>query len=113
MNYKIVLATSAALLFGSSLVFAAGGKVTILSPANGATVKASENVKLTYEADVGPEGDHLHLNVDGKRVDVIHQLKGSTDLWLYEGKHHVCMAVNTKAHVPTGTEACIDVIAVK
>lgn len=53
---------------------------------------------------------YLHLNVDGKRVEVIHQLKGEAVVDpLPSGKHHICLAVNTKAHVPTGTEGCVDV----
>jgi hypothetical protein len=28
---------------------------------------------------------------------------------LMPGKHHICLTVNTKGHVPTGAEACIDV----
>ena len=99
-----------ALLIGSGAALAAEGKVVISSPQNGATVSQNDNVELTYEATPGPNGDHLHLNVDGKRVDVIHQLKGKTQVgMLPPGKHHVCLAVNTSAHVPTGVEGCIDI----
>ncbi len=111
MDNRILLGIFALLVFGSSMVFAAAGKVTITSPADGATVSANDKVVLDYAADPGPEGDHLHLNVDGKRVDVIHQLKGQADVWLYPGKHNVCLAVNTKAHVPTGVEQCITLTA--
>ncbi len=112
MENKTLMAISTSLLFGSSVALAAaGGHVTIFSPADNATVNANEKTVLKYEADPGPEGDHLHLNVDGKRVDVIHQLKGSADVWLYPGKHQVCLAVNTKGHTPTGTESCINVTA--
>jgi hypothetical protein len=30
---------------------------------------------------------------------------------LSPGKHHICLAVNTKGHVPTGVEECINVIS--
>ena len=94
----------------SSVVFSEDGKVNISSPANGATFNKTDNVELMYDALPGPDGDHLHLNVDGKRVDVIHSLKGKTSVgMLNPGKHHICLAVNTKSHVPTGVEACIDV----
>ncbi len=110
MNNKIVYAGFAALLLGSSIAFSATGSVTIMSPADGSSASSKETIKLNYEADVGTEGDHLHLNVDGKRVDVIHQLKGTADVGpLAPGKHQVCLAVNTKSHVPTGVEKCISV----
>ena len=92
------------------MVFAAGGKVTITSPADGAMAGSGDKIKLSYEVVPGPEGDHLHLNVDGKRVDVLRQLKGNTEIDpLAPGKHQICLAVNTKAHVPTGVEGCVNV----
>jgi hypothetical protein len=98
-------------LLGSCLAYAAGGKVTISSPMEGAMVSAKDKIVLEYEAEPGPEGDHLHLNVDGKRVDVIRQLKGTTETGpLTPGNHHLCLAINTKAHVPTGTEGCVNVM---
>jgi len=109
MNTRIFVLAIFALLLGSSGAFAAEGKVTIISvmPAN---IYAKDKITLNYEAVPGPEGDHLHLNVDGKRVDVIHQLKGTAMVDpLPTGKHHICLAVNTKAHVPTGVEGCVDV----
>ncbi len=108
MNRKTVMIASA-LLFASVQAFAADGKVTITSPAAGATV--GEKMKLTYEAQPGPEGDHLHLYVDGKRVDVIHQLKGTTEVSLSPGSHHVCLEVDTKGHMPASQQTCIDVSA--
>ncbi len=106
MAYGAVLA----LYLSSSIAFSAAGKVTISSPAEGATVESTQAFKLSYEADPGPNGDHLHLNVDGKRVDVIHQLKGTTEVGpLAPGMHTVCLAVNTRSHVPTGVEKCINV----
>lgn len=99
-----------ALLLGSGGAFAADGKVTISSPPNGATFTQHDNIDLNYEATPGIDGDHLHLNVDGKRVDVIHPMKGTAHVgMLNPGKHHICLAINTRGHVPTGVEACIDV----
>jgi hypothetical protein len=92
------------------LAFADTGKVTIISPADGAMVDSNYKIEMKYEAIPGPEGDHLHLNLDGKRVDVIHQLKGPAMVdALPPGKHRICLAVNTKGHVPTGVEGCINV----
>jgi hypothetical protein len=110
MNTKIMNATIFAILLGSSMAYAASGKVTISSPADGAMVGSKDTIKLSYEAVPGPDGDHLHLNVDGKRVDVIHQLKGTAEVGpLAPGKHQICLAVNTKGHVPTGVEGCVNV----
>lgn len=113
MNKKILRPALFACLFVSGMVFASSGKITINSPADGATVSSSEKIKLSYEADPGPEGDHLHLNVDGKRMDVLRQLKGgSAEIdALAPGKHQICLLVNTRAHVPVGIEKCISVTA--
>ncbi|MBI3902044.1 MAG: hypothetical protein HY306_03745 [Nitrosomonadales bacterium] len=110
MNNKIFVAAVAVFIFGSPLAFAEAGKVTISSPADGATVDSYYKTEVKYEAVPGPDGDHLHLNVDGKRVDVIHKLKGTVTVdALPPGKHQICLAVNTKGHVPTGVESCINV----
>jgi len=101
-----------AALLAAGVALAAEGKVTISSPADGATVSSTTATQLSYEAIPGPDGDHLHLNIDGKRVDVIRQLKGTTEFGpLPPGKHQVCLAVNTSSHVPTGVEGCINVTA--
>ncbi len=110
MNNKIAVVLSAVLLLSAtSLAFAAEGKVKIVYPENGASV--GQSMKLEFEAQPGSEGDHLHLYVDGKRVDVIHQLMGSTMVSLTPGSHHVCLEVNTKAHVAVSPQTCIDVTA--
>ena len=112
MNNKILISTLSACLFGSSMALAASGSITITAPADGTTVSSSDKIKLVYEAVPGPEGDHLHLNVDGKRMDVLRQIKGSTEIdALAPGKHQICLLFNTKAHVPVGVEKCISVTA--
>jgi hypothetical protein len=110
MKTKILAPIFLTLLFATSSAFAEAGKVTISSPKDGAMFSTSDDIQLVYDAIPGPNGDHLHLNVDGHRVDVIHQLKGTEDVGtLPAGKHHICLAVNTASHVPTGVEGCIDV----
>ncbi|MCK9201545.1 MAG: hypothetical protein WA056_10220 [Gallionella sp.] len=112
MNNHPLASVLLAILFGTTPALASNGKVTISSPAKGEVVKAGAKIKLSYEADTGYEGDHLHLNVDGKRMDVIRQLKGTIAIdGLAPGKHQLCLLVNTKGHVPTGPESCIDVTA--
>ena len=112
MNNHLLAPFLLTLLFGANTAVAANGKVTISAPADGATVVAGKKLDLSYEADPGYEGDHLHLNVDGMRVDVLRELKGKVEIdALAPGKHQLCIAVNTRGHVPTGTETCITVMA--
>ncbi len=110
MNNKIFKSLFFTFFFWSSTVFAASGKVAITSPADGAMIGSSDKIKLVYEVAPDPEGDHLHLYVDGKRVDVLRQLKGTTEIDpLAPGKHRICIVVNNKGHVSTGVEGCVNV----
>lgn len=112
MNNHPLASVLLAILFGPPPALAADGMIAISSPAEGAMVRAGQKIELSYEADPGDAGDHLHLNVDGKRMDVIRQLKGTVEVdGLTPGKHQLCLLVNTKGHVPTGPETCINVTA--
>lgn len=112
MDSRILTPVFLAFLLVSANTLAAESKVTISSPANGAMVSKNAKVELNYEAMPGSDGDHLHLYLDGKRIDVIRPMKGTADVGMLEpGKHHICMTVNTRGHVPTGAEACLDVTA--
>lgn len=112
MDTRIFAPVFLALMLISTNVLAAAGKVTISSPMDGAMVSRDANVELSYEAVPGSDGDHLHLYLDGKRIDIIHPMKGTADAGMLEpGRHHICLTMNTKGHVPTGAEACIDVIS--
>jgi len=53
------------------------GSVTIVSPADNATLKAMAENKISYDVTPGPQGDHTHLYVDGKEIAVLRELKGS------------------------------------
>ena len=110
MNFKLLI--TFILVIGCAQAFAADGKITINFPANGAILSAKDKLAINYDAVLGPTGDHLHLYVDGERIDVLRQLKGSTELEpMTPGIHHICLAENTKSHVATGPETCIDVTA--
>jgi hypothetical protein len=110
MHLKFLTPFVFALFCGS--VLAADGSITISSPANGATVGTKNKVPVTYAATLGANGDHLHLYVDGKRVDVLRPIQGTAELDpLAAGKHHVCLTVNTSSHAPTGVESCVDITA--
>lgn len=110
MDTRILAPLFFTFLLVSANALAAPGMVTISSPMNGAMVSKDTKVELNYEAVPGPDGDHLHLNLDGKRIDIIHQMKGTAEVGMLEpGKHHICLAINTKGHVPTGAEGCVNV----
>jgi len=110
MNTRILAPVILAFLLGSGGALAADSKVTISSPANGVTVSPHDSVELAFDAIPGSDGDHLHLYLDGKKLDVIHQMKGTAKVGMLDvGKHHICLTVNTKSHAPTGAEACVDV----
>lgn len=90
---------------------AADGNVTILSPADGATLDVMEQNKIEYEVVPGPGGDHMHLYVDGEEVAILRELKDSYTLEsLSPGKHDLCVKVVNKNHTPIGVEQCIAVM---
>jgi hypothetical protein len=111
MNRKHFLAPAAlGLLLAFPATGLAEGKVTITSPAAGATLDAMDENKLVYEVDPGPRGDHVHVYVDDKEVGILRQLKGSYTLeTLSSGKRDICVKVVNKAHVPVGVEQCVQV----
>ncbi len=89
---------------------AAEAKVTISSPKDGATLDVMEQNKLTYAVVPGPRGDHVHVYVDGKEVDILRALKGTYTLPTLEpGKHELCVKVVNRAHVPIGVQDCVHV----
>jgi len=112
MNNSAVSYILLTMLFGTPPAMAVDGKITISAPMEGAMVTAGEKFKVSYDAVLDQNGDHLHLNVDGKRMDILRQLKGTAEIdGLAPGKHQLCLLMNTKGHVPTGTESCVNVQA--
>ena len=100
---------AACALFASG-VMAAEPSVTITAPADGATLDAMEQNRITYDVAPGPKGDHTHLYVDGKEVAILRELKGSRTLGsLAPGKHAICIKVVNKAHTPIDLEKCVKV----
>ena len=86
------------------------GAVLITSPVDGATLDAMDEIRVAYEVDPGPRGDHSHLYVDNKEVAILRERKGS---YLLEtpssGKRSLCVKIVNKAHVPIGIGQCIQV----
>lgn len=110
MNIKTFPLLFLMLLFTSA--YADDGSITINSPSNASTVSLNSKIQLEYVATLGSNGDHLHLYVDGSRVDILRKVQGNTELdALPPGKHRICLTINTKSHAPTGVEKCIEVTA--
>lgn len=98
------------LLLAIPLTALGQGKVTITSPADGATLDALDENRLVYDVEPGPRGDHVHVYVDNKEVGILRKLKGSYLLEsLDSGKRKLCVKVVNKAHVPVGVERCVQV----
>jgi hypothetical protein len=86
------------------------GTVLITSPGDGATLDAMDEIRLAYEVNPGPRGDHAHLYVDNKEVAILRERKGSYLLeTLSSGNRSLCVKVVNKAHVPIGIGQCIQV----
>ncbi len=106
MNYIFVAAFAAC----ASLASAAEPSVTITSPTNGEKLDAMAQTRVAYEVVPGPNGDHVHLYVDGKEVAILRQLKGAHTLeTMSTGAHDICIKVVNKAHTPIGVEKCVKV----
>ncbi len=110
------LALFVSLISGSALLapacLAVEGSVTIVSPRDGATLNSKNQNKLVYDAIPGPNGDHLHIYLDGKLIAQTRQLKGSfllTDMNLPLGMHKVCFKMANAAHILTGPQGCVNV----
>jgi hypothetical protein len=112
MATKFLFAALPAFLLVSTAALAAEGKVTFLAPADGAVVNTKDKVTVSYEADLGTKGNHLHFYLDGHRVDVLRQTKGTTDVSITKaGKHELCLEIETSWHFSTGVRQCISVTA--
>ncbi len=86
------------------------GSVTILAPADGATLDAMAQNRIEYDVVPGPRGDHVHLYVDDKEAAILRQLKGTYTLDTLEpGEHQICVKVVNKNHTPIGLEKCVSV----
>jgi len=109
MKSLLAVFLSVFLLIGQAAV-AEEASVTILSPADGATLDLMAENRVQYAVVPGPHGDHVHFYVNGDEVAVLRQLKGSYLLGsLPEGGHALCIKVVNKNHTPIGVEQCIKV----
>jgi hypothetical protein len=91
---------------------ASQASVMISSPADGAVLTANQPVKVSYQANPGPKGDHVHLYVNGERTAVLRQLAGDYELGMLKpGKHKISVEIVTKdhQHIGVGKEISIEV----
>ena len=111
VNQKHFLATLALGFFLAVPATSFGqGKALIISPTDGATLDPLDEIRLSYEVNPGPRGDHAHLYIDGKEVAILRKRKGDYLLeTLSSGKRSLCVKVVNKAHVPIGIGQCIQV----
>jgi hypothetical protein len=84
--------------------------VTISEPKDGGQLTAGGPVTLKYKAIPGPQGDHVHVYVDGREVAILRELEGSYAVGpLTPGRHELAIKVVNRAHVPIGVESSIAV----
>ena len=116
----VLLAAAAALSLaacgGSDSSTTAGGgstKLTITSPADGATVKAPFTLKWDSSVPLGPPDsgkDHVHIYLDGNEND--YTVVGGNSFRLTKdtpGEHEVEIALQHADHTPVGPESKITV----
>ncbi|MFP5405722.1 MAG: hypothetical protein ACLGHY_05100 [Gammaproteobacteria bacterium] len=110
-NSSLVFAAALAAFGGFALpAVAAEPSITITSPTEGQKLDAMAQTRVTYEVVPGPNGDHVHLYVDGKEVAILRQLTGTHTLeTMSTGAHDICIKVVNKAHTPVGVVKCVKV----
>jgi hypothetical protein len=106
----------------SSLQSPGQAAVVIVSPREGDTVPAHQPLPTVFTARSGPEGDHVHLVLDGVLVRMLpirgaYNASGAAEIryvitdGLYPGRHTITVSVVDAAHAPIGVEASVTVIA--
>jgi hypothetical protein len=87
-----------------------GNFLTILSPADGAKLKAGQAYSLEYEVMPEAKAEHVHLYIDGDETAIGHKLKGDFPFGpLKPGDHKICINPVNKNHTRTAAQTCITV----
>lgn len=95
----------------ASIAAVEGASIKILSPADGAHLKAGVEYPITYEVKTGKGGDHFHVYVDEKSGPSTYEAKGvDTIPGLTPGEHIISIRIVGKDHVPIGPKKSIRVI---
>ncbi|MBF0634133.1 MAG: hypothetical protein HQK85_05735 [Nitrospinae bacterium] len=96
----------------ASIAAVEGANIMIVSPANGARIKAGVESKLAYEVMPGKGGDHFHVWVDDAKGPSIRETKGVYTLpRLSPGDHVISIRIVAKDHSLTGPMRSIKVTA--
>jgi len=83
----------------------------ILTPADGAILKAGESIPVKYDIKPNPGGDHSHIYIDHIEAGILRRKKATFTLSpLPSGEHSICLKVVNKAHAPIGQQTCITVV---
>lgn len=89
------------------------GKVVILKPADGAVIH-SRSVKVEFDIpDKGSRGNHLHIYLDGRCLNMIRSGTSYHVSGLREGPHRINLRLVDKDHVEYGPEAVTNFQVVK
>ena len=96
--------------FAAPLAMAADSKIDITSPADGAKLDSKAQNKIDYNITLAGAGNHIHIYVDGEKVALLRQMKGSyTFESLAKGKREICIKIVDSGHTPIGTDRCVKV----
>ncbi len=89
------------------------GKVVILKPQNGAVVK-SRSVRVVFDVpDKGSTGDHLHIYMDGRCLNMIKAGDSYVVTSMRDGKHRIELRLVDKDHFEYGPKASVEVNVIK
>mgnify|MGYP006418038269 FL=1 len=89
------------------------GKVVILKPADGAVIH-SRNLKVEFDIpDRGSRGNHLHIYLDGRCLNMIRSGKSYHISGLKEGAHKIDLRLVDKDHLEYGPQAVTNIKVVK
>ncbi len=95
----------------SSTVAMSKGYIKIIAPQDGKVLKSERGDKLKYDVQLSPDGNHLHVYVDGNKPIIDHKVKGCpcaiTLPPLSPGKHTVAIKEATKHHHLTGLASSV------
>lgn len=90
------------------LLARASGKITILSPHNGASLDSGSGIALQYNIKLSPDGNHVHVYIDDHSPIIDRNVENCpctiTLPDLSPGKHTIVMKEATVSHVLTGVE---------
>ncbi len=108
---SILALSSLAMAQTASAADHAPGWIKIIAPANGAALPSGNGNKLTYNVQLSPTGNHLHVYVDDQSPIIdrnVNSCPCSLDLPdLASGQHTVTVKEATSSHALTGIESSV------